>query len=224
MTKLQKTTFIIIIILFAGCKKQINVLNFEKNVMVEIFPSLIDSLWVSSQITMMPPPILFNEKKEFIGYGKRNIEEIKRNLNLELIEIKKDTSKILVEILEENIPIRNDDEQKELIKHFKNIEISKDINDTLKNKIDKRRLNLYKNLKIFYTKSSPRTNAKWEYLNLYKIYGTVSISRITFDKKKEFGVISIGVYRYYDGNGYRVFIKKVKNKWIVDKIEESWIT
>lgn len=221
MKKLQKTTTLFLIILFAACKNQANDLDFEKDVIVEIFPNLIDSIWVASNISMMPPPIIFNEKKEFIDYGEIDLHELNRNLNLELNNFKKDSTKIFVEIFEENIPISKD-EHNELIKHFKNTEIIKDENDTLKNRLDKSRINRYKNLNITLIKSNPKITESKVY-NSSNIDGMVSISRIKFDKKKEYGVISIGVHRSTGGNEYRVFIKRIKNKWIIDQIKESWI-
>lgn len=221
MKKLQKTTILFLIILFAACKNQANDLDFEKDVIVEIFPNLIDSIWVASNISMMPPPIIFNEKKEFIDYGEIDLHELNRNLNLELSNLKKDSTKIFVEIFEENIPISKV-EHNELIKHFKNIEIIKDENDTLKNRLDKSRINRYKNLNITLIKSNPKITESKVY-NSSNIDGMVSISRIKFDKKKEYGVISIGVHRSTGGNEYRVFIKRIKNKWIIDQIKESWI-
>ena len=41
--KLHKTIFILIIILFASFEKKISELGFEKKVMAELLPSLIDS-------------------------------------------------------------------------------------------------------------------------------------------------------------------------------------
>ena len=221
MKKLQKTTILFLIILFAACKNQANDLDFEKDVIVEIFPNLIDSIWVANQINLTPPPVTFNEKSKLWISGENDLHELKRNLNLELSNLKKDSTKIFVEIFEENIPISKV-EHNELIKHFKNIEIIIDENDTLKNRLDKSRINGNKSLMITYFKFGTRSQQS-KVIGYYEIYGMVSISRIKFDKKKEYGVISIGVHRSTGGNEYRVFIKRIKNKWIIDQIKESWI-
>ena len=41
MRKLQKITLILSIIFFASCKKEITDVEFEKNVLTEIFPILV---------------------------------------------------------------------------------------------------------------------------------------------------------------------------------------
>lgn len=219
MKKLQKTTILLVSILFAACKNQTNYLDFEKEVIVEIFPNLMDSIWVASQINLTPPPVTFNEKSKVWTSGEKDLQELKRSFNLELNYLKKDSTKIFVEIFEENIPISKN-EHNELIKHFKNIEIIKDENDTLKNRLDKTRINGYKNLNITYIKSNTKFTGRKVFI-YHEIYGIVSISRIKFDKKKKFGVISIGVHRSSGGNDYRVFIKRIKNKWIIEHFEES---
>ena len=44
------------IVLFVSCQKKITHLEFEKNVMTEILPSLIDSTCIDTRIYMNPPP------------------------------------------------------------------------------------------------------------------------------------------------------------------------
>ena len=55
--------------------------------------------------------------------------------------------------------------------------------------------------------------------------GVAYLSRIQFDKTKHFGVLEseISCGRLC-GGGIRVFIKKVKGKWIIEKIEETWVS
>ena len=57
MKKLQKRTFILLIILFASCEKKVSELEFEKNVMTEIFPNLIDSTCFDSRLIKLLPPV-----------------------------------------------------------------------------------------------------------------------------------------------------------------------
>lgn len=48
---------IFMMLLFISCQKKISDLEFEKNVMTEIFPNLIDSICIDSRTVLNPPPI-----------------------------------------------------------------------------------------------------------------------------------------------------------------------
>ncbi|MEN9909638.1 MAG: hypothetical protein RLZZ540_2787, partial [Bacteroidota bacterium] len=51
------------------------------------------------------------------------------------------------------------------------------------------------------------------------------VSGIKFDKKKENGILEVG-YKpgRMCGYGNKVFIKKVKNKWKILKLEDTWVS
>ena len=53
----------------------------------------------------------------------------------------------------------------------------------------------------------------------------MSFSHIKFDEKKKSGTLDVS---YSCGGkcglGYSVVIKKINNKWIIAKIEETWIS
>jgi len=50
MKKLLNLVLLILIILFCSCEKKLTNLEFEKNVMTEILPSLIDSTCIDIRI------------------------------------------------------------------------------------------------------------------------------------------------------------------------------
>ena len=56
-----KAACILLIILFVSCQKKITDLEFEKNVMTEILPSLIDSNCIDKGILFKPPPAFGKE-------------------------------------------------------------------------------------------------------------------------------------------------------------------
>jgi hypothetical protein len=224
MTRLLKLIPLLFIFLSLGCEKKKTALEFEKEVLTEIFPALIDSIWVSSQVTMTPPPVIFNDKKEFVTYGQKDIKQLKKDLNVDLESFKKNNLPLLATILD-TIQKIDKRESNELHNHFKQAKIIKEnLTDSLKYKIDTQRFNSNKHLKILYTSEIPRDLENYEFNNRRKIYSAISMTRILFDESKIYGILSIGLYRYGNSHGYRVFIKKVKNKWIIDKIEESWIS
>jgi len=52
----------------------------------------------------------------------------------------------------------------------------------------------------------------------------VSFSRIQFDKNRQFGILDGGfVCGRHCGQGFRIYIKKVNNNWIIDEVEGTWI-
>ena len=52
----------------------------------------------------------------------------------------------------------------------------------------------------------------------------VSFSRIIFNSDKTHGMLTCEyVCGGFCGNGYRVFIKQVNTKWVIDYIEYAWV-
>ena len=71
----------------------------------------------------------------------------------------------------------------------------------------------------------PQRREIWNTNYLFEFGGVVSFSRIYFDKDKRYGVLEGGTtYGKLNGNGWIVFIKKDSGKWIIDKIEGTWIS
>lgn len=58
-----------------------------------------------------------------------------------------------------------------------------------------------------------------------KFAGAMSFSHIRFDAKKKSGSLDVS-YNCGDkcGLGYSVVIKKVKKKWIIAKLQKTWIS
>ena len=114
------------ILLFVSCQKKISDLEFEKNVMTEIFPSLIDSICIDYRTVFSPPPIYgaltYDEKGNRISVDSTmSIEEQKRRMakwkhNQETIE--KDTSKLIV-AFNPKIKRNSEDLKEYLEQHFK---------------------------------------------------------------------------------------------------------
>lgn len=155
MKKALITFLILLFTIFTSCKKEISEQEFEKNVMQEIFPSLIDSIWIRTKIPETPPPVVYDNKKQFLRYGEKNIAQIKKDLNAELISFKKENKRMLVRIL-----------------------------DTIQ-LINQEKIDSSKHLKILYVSQIDREIQKDEFNNRCKIRGTISFSKIKFDKNKK---------------------------------------
>ena len=59
----------------------------------------------------------------------------------------------------------------------------------------------------------------------FNFSGILSVSGIKFDKKKENGILDVGFSCGIEcGYGNKVFIKKIKKKWKIIKMESTWIS
>lgn len=226
MKKLQKTTFILfLIILISSCDNKKSELDFEKNVMLEIYPKLIDSLWIYNSISNSFSFVKLDKNNKVIGVEPKDKNKLKKQYNKRLSEIKKDTSRIFVVILNRISRIQPF-ELNELKNHFKNAILyqNKEL-DTLDYSVDHKKFSSIKYLKVKYISKFTMDDRVWVNRNDYFFWGVVSFSRIQFDIERKYGVLTSSVIcGGLCGHGYRFFIKKMKDKWIIDKVEEAWIS
>jgi len=226
MKKLQKiTTFLFLIILISSCDNKKSELEFEKNVMLEIYPNLIDSIWIYKRITNTFRNEKFDTNNKFIGYQPKDEKKLKEIYNKELNVIKKDSAKIFVVIIDKILKT-NPNSKIELQRHFKNAILDTNSSiDTLEYSINQKDISSIKNLKVKFISKFKINERVWENNYRYSIYGVVDFSRIQFDTEKKYGILTSSVIcGGLCGTGFRIFIKKIKNKWIVEKVEEAWIS
>lgn len=221
LKKLFKAFFFLsIITLIASCNNKEAELQFEKNVMYEVYPDLIDSIWVNAveRYTPPPPPPIMVTPE----YRSQRKKEYKKEFNEDLAAFKKKHFKVDFIILDKAI---SKQKGKELQEHFKDAVLEDNILDTLDYKFDRKKLDSYQAFHLNYVSKIPRNNEIKLYNNCcYSVRGILILSRIQFDSEKKYGVLSAGINcGDMCGYGYRIYIKKVKNKWIVDKIEDDWI-
>jgi hypothetical protein len=212
--------FLSIITLIASCNNKEANLQFEKNVLYEVYPALIDTVWVNAVRNYVPPsPPGVNPSE----YKLNQRKESNKRFNKELAEFKKSHFKIDLVILDKAVAKENG---KQLQEYFEDAEIAKNsISDTLEYKLDRKKLNSYETFYLHYISKIPRKNEIKVYNQCcYSVRGIIILSRIQFDSEKKYGVLTADIEcGDICGYGYRIYIKKVKNKWIVDKIEDAWI-
>jgi hypothetical protein len=221
MRKIYFALFLISGIIITSCANKTDSLQFEKDVMYEVYPDLIDSVWVNALQVFVPPPP--PQVKDTLEYIIRRKKEYKKQFNEELAESKKKHFKLDLVILDKAI---SKQKGKELQEHFKNAVVAENaILDTLDYKLDRKKLDSYKAFHLHYVSKIPRENDRKFYNECcYSIRGLIILSRIQFDDEKKYGVLTAGIEcGGMCGYGYRIFIRKVNNKWVVDKIEEAWI-
>jgi hypothetical protein len=231
MKNFQKTTLLLSLLIFiSSCEKKQTELEFEKSVMTEIFPSLIDSICFDTR-KMTPRPLFYvnyydsagnyvrtdwakSTSKQRIEYQKwsRRRNEISNDTSAIIIAfdpfIKRDS--ILQGMLKIYYPkstvVKSEDESNEIRFIFETIELNN------KFKI--------KNISEF-----PSTNIDSLFVRKYDFVfsGALKVTRIQFDKFKNIGILAAG---FTDGSisgdnfGY-VLIEKVDGKWKINRIETT---
>ncbi|MNR95519.1 hypothetical protein D3C72_266510 [compost metagenome] len=213
-------SILFLIIWISSCDNKTSELDFEKKVMLEIYPSIIDSICVSKEISFSSSLSTFNKNGKLQAFESKI--KLRENYNQTLAKIKEDTSRIFVTVDPIIVSI-NQDDKKELSKHFKKAILSKgNRTDSTRYLIDTMGFGSIKYLKVKFTS---KKNYRLEGLeNRYRINGIVSFSRIQFDNEKKYGVLTTSVIcGGLCGQGYRIFIKKAHGKWIIDKFKETWI-
>lgn len=219
--KLFKTAILLFLLTsIISCKNTEKDLQFEKDVLYEVYPALIDSVWVNAVLTYVPPAPPGVDPSEY-KLNRRN--ESNKRFNKELAEFKQKKFPVDLVFFDE-VVIR--DNSKELQKHFKDAIISKDnVTDTLEYKLDRKKLDTYTAFHLKYVSRIPRGNDRRFYNECcYSVRGIIILSRIQFDDEKKYGVLTAGIEcGGMCGYGYLIYIKKVKDKWVIDKIEDAWI-
>lgn len=141
--------------------------------------------------------------------------------------IERDTTTIYL-VVQDSISHTSDEDKTEFLKYIGNHNMPTD--SLIKSNSFK--LNLSKlersqrNMKFLYRSEFPEGREFWR--TNYDIYVAASLgfSKIIFDKTKSFGDLNAGyVMAPLNGYGVRVYIRKNKDgKWVIDKVESTWIS
>lgn len=229
MKNFQKLASLLILLIFvSSCEKKQTELEFEKSVLTEIFPSLVDSICVDCRILFLPMPLgksIYDKNDNYIGQDTSNIKAEREKWEKELVKIKNDTSEIIIAFA----PVRKirGDVSSDFEKHFPKIKLY-----VPKEELDVEYIFDFKNIKLnnkFKLKNLsefPKERGKiWNTKYNFVFSGVLDFSRIQFDKDKRFGVLDAGFgCGSKFGQGSRIYIKKVNNKWVIDKIEGTWVS
>ena len=207
-------------------------MEFNKKVLSEILPSIVDSTCVDARIFLNPPPKfgedIFDKKGHFVKTDStkatpkevQNLKDWKKNV----AEIEKDTSKVIIAFESKISPLENEYEQI-INKDFPKFTLKKIIVDTTKEYV----LN-FKNIKLngkFKLKNINEFDRKNIFEKKYKFNfsGVLRVSGIKFDEKGENGILEVKFTCGREcGQGRNVFIKKVKSKWKIIKMDRTWIS
>lgn len=237
MRKFQKiTSLLILLILISSCEKKQTELEFEKSVMTEIFPSLVDSICVDSR-KMNPPPQF--GKNIFDKFGHFVREDSTKATKEQIIEYRKWQKKIAAaEADSSNVIIafdpflkKNEEDLNQQLKlYYPKVEISKTSEKELsKIRFEFENIKLNNKFKLKNISEFPKVGNNimllYEVKYDFVFSGILYLSRIQFDKQKQFGVFE-GSFSFCCrcGRGYIISIKKLNNKWVIDKVHGTWVS
>lgn len=200
---MSRTSYIFLILAFTlvSCDKKITEEQFEQNVLSEIFLKVVDSTDVDNRLYTSIPEMgedIYDKNGKWIGRELIGQHKIDIKQEIEIAAIKKDTFNLVIAVGNGGL-----------------------IND-------KTKLQRYNSRKFIFKHLSelPPDIDLQNWSGKYpKFAGVLVFSNIKFDRSKENGTLEVS---YYCGGkcglGYRVSIKKVDHKWIISKVEDTWIS
>lgn len=229
--KLSKSIFIILILLsLFGCKKKevekVDELRFEKGVLKNVFVEIVDSIYMDRRI-ITPPPF---PKRDF----KTNIEDTTgyhaelKKFHHHRDSIKNDKTRILLGVYTDIEKISSF--ETEMI--AKQISISSYTYDISK-ETDKFKLDLkaFENNKKFnFQNTSKYPDQKyWDLNDISNIrfpVGTISVSRVQFNKTKTRGILSAGASCGGGkcGRGFLIIIENNSGEWKIAEVIQTWVS
>ncbi len=222
--KIVKITFILsILILSFSCKKQLSNLQIERNVISEVFPEIVDSIYMDRRI-ILPPPMprldFKTNKEDTVDYHK----QLKKYWQHE-DSIKNDTAKIVIAVNDYVEKIWKED-KKQMIEIYKDSEFEYDSSKDLKRfKLDLNSFRKSKKFAFIYLSKFPKI-IYWDIDDNKLPVGAVSLSRIQFNKTYTSGILaassSCGGGKC--GRGFLIEIQKKNGKWKVTKITPTWVS
>jgi len=193
--------FLVVVLMFFGCKQKISNEQFEQEVLSEIFLKVVDSTYTDKRIyTNFPKSgeAIYDHNGNWIGND--TVGQYKRDIahKVEMEVLRSDTLDLIIAVGEGGL-----------------------INDTTD-------LEKYNNRKFIFKHLSelPLVSEYENWTVKYpKFTGVLVFSNIKFDVNREHGVLEVG---YYCGGkcglGYKVTIEKVDHRWVISKVEDTWIS
>lgn len=202
----MKNTFLAILILIsiAGCNSELKKeVKPEVSVFYEIFPKLIDSFHFDSRLTFY---------------------EI-NNDTLKLDSLSRDTTSIFIAIRDTLQNLETNDYES-LQNHLKELsEVVDSLNEDTLRIIDFGKLRTNdKRIKFRTISSFPTGLEFWQTDYPFYLSAKFYFSNILFNKEKTRGLLHVGYVcgPYQCGEGFLVFIEKIRDKWVIEKYVGTW--
>ena len=220
--KLFASICLLILTLNFGCKNQSNI-EYEQAVIYQIFPAIKDSIkFEAKPIDVFLYP-LAKKDSATIHIDSQYFESIKTLYyqNLSRHNVKREESYIIIMDTVEQL-YKSEIEDFTDYYNIDTTEIIK-IDNNERYKIDISKLNSSKNNANFvYLSTIENAQKHSESIFSFINKDIISFTRIQFNKSKSYAMLNF-TYNggMYNGNNYRIFLKKENNKWIIDKLESN---
>lgn len=221
---MKRITTLFTLIIILSCNSQKSELEFEKEVFNEIFSELVDSTFYDYRLLPLPktipsPPngveISDSLNEENIKKHKRLLKEFEERK----IKIENDTTRIVLAIVDTIFNLKQ-----ESFERF-DIEFKNNFLEKRKYMVSLKELNPDKKFILKYYSEFPKGRKIWRTEYPFHLGAILSFSRIYFDTSKQNGILEVGVnYGVLNGNGFKIFIKKISGKWRVQKVQGTWIS
>ena len=191
----------ILLLLFCGCKHSPE--EFEQKIFDELFISIVDSTYIDQRLyTCFPEKgeMRYDQNGKRIGFD--TVGQYQRDLQCEIKRsaLKIDTLNLVIAIGNEGLI----NEETNLFKYNNSKFIFKHLSE--------------------HPRGADLEYTEWKNSH-EKFAGAMSFSHIKFDDKRENGTLEVS---YSCGGkcglGYLVYITKKGEKWLISKIEETWIS
>ncbi len=201
---MKKIIISILTILLISCSQREITLEEENQIFENVLISLLDSI----QYSVLPPP--YND----------SIKKIYEN------------DKMLI-IINDSTNILPSEDQLSFKKYYKNISLNIDSSYATKTKygiIKIKNLNSHKlSFKLSSKKFDFIFSSEIENLKDKDIFfcGELELSNIKLDNSKKFGLFSVSYSCCEDnkcGSGWTIYLKKINEKWKIDKIIPTWVS
>lgn len=200
------------LLLFQGCKSKNADLEFEQHVFNQVWIQVTDSTYRDKRIYTFPC-----EKSTGIIDTGDLFEFDNPECNRQLALLRKDTTGLVLAV-QDSVQYIAQEDQKYFSGPFKMLDSRRYSIDIGSNK--KRKF-------VFRYKSELEPDMEFQnWASKYpKFGGAMSYSKIYFDLKRANGVMEVS---YHCGSkcglGYLVYITKVKGKWRVKQVVDTWIS
>ena len=213
------------VLFIQACEIKESKIAFEEKVLTEVFPEMMDSLWVRNSTLDVLPNIKLDKKGNVIGLEEKSKQEILLSHRNILTKLKLKNDKIYAILLDSFRMADGVSVNRALKDYFKDAVVVKDVEiDSVEYSVDKK---IFANCKYAKIELIDRYDY-WEmpeYRKLgYNFDGVISFSKVYFDSDKKHGFLSCSINCGAQcGRGYQIFLKKNKDKWTVAKVIETWI-
>jgi transcription elongation factor Elf1 len=220
--------YLLLLIISLCCQRKISNQDFEKKVFYEIFPQIIDLTCIDIRIYSSFPPAgesVFDKQGNFLYSDTSKVVKERKAWREKIKNLKNDNAKLII-VFDPNIKESHFDNGKEFESYFGKKLIPYTIKkDTASFVLDFKKLKSKGKFHLMHADKFPKGREIWDKKYNFILCGALDVNNIQFDKEKKYGVLSAGFYCGGKcGQGFRIYIKKIKDYWKIVKVDGTWIS